>query len=167
MIKMGIVKEGSKAPAFSLPSDDAAGKRVSLKDFLGKYVILYFYPKDLTPGCTTQACDFRDRLPSFKKKGAVLLGISRDPVKRHSMFREKYELNFPLLSDEDGKVCEAYGVWKEKSLYGRKFMGIERTTFLIGPDGKILHILPKVKVTGHGEKVAELLAQARKTAAPK
>lgn len=154
------IHEGSKAPAFKLPSDD--GKTVSLKDFVGKFVILYFYPKDMTPGCTTQACDFRDQVVSLKKSSAVVLGISRDSVERHEKFRDKYDLNFPLLADEDGKVCEAYGVWQEKSLYGRKFMGIVRTTFVIDPQGKILKIIPKVKVTGHVRQVAELIAEARK-----
>lgn len=147
-----MLKEGDKAPAFKLPADD--GKEVSLKELKGKRVVLYFYPKDMTPGCTQEACDFRDSAAAFKKGKAVILGVSRDSVDRHQKFREKYELTFPLLSDEDGKVCEAYGVWKQKSLYGKKFMGIERTTFIIGPDGKIERIFPKVKVNGH---VSEIL----------
>jgi thioredoxin-dependent peroxiredoxin len=146
-----MLKPGSKAPAFSLLSD--SGDKVSLKDFKGKRVVLYFYPKDMTPGCTVEACDFRDHLPKFKKLKMVVLGISKDSVERHQKFIEKYGLPFPLLSDEDGKTCEAYGVWKEKSLYGRKFMGIERTTFLIGADGKIEKIYPKVKVKDHAEKI--------------
>lgn len=146
-----MLKEGDKAPSFSLTSD--GGETVSLKEFKGKTVVLYFYPKDMTPGCTQEACDFRDHQAKYKKAKAVVLGVSKDSVERHVKFRDKYELNFPLLSDEDGKVCEAYGVWKEKSLYGRKFMGIERTTFIIGPTGKIEKIFSKVKVKGHSEEV--------------
>jgi peroxiredoxin Q/BCP len=142
-----MLKEGSKAPAFTLVSD--AGEKVSLKDFAGKTVVLYFYPKDMTTGCTQQACDFRDAHPKFKKKDAVVLGISRDSQASHVKFRDKYELPFPLLVDAEGKVCEAYGVWKEKSMYGRKYMGIERTTVVIGPDGKVIKIFPKVKVKDH------------------
>ena len=141
------LKPGKKAPSFTLKATD--GSTVSLKDFKGKQVILYFYPKDMTPGCTQQACDFRDALPKFKKKKTIILGVSKDPVPRHVKFTEKYDLNFPLLADEDGKVCKAYGVMKPKSLYGRKFIGIERTTFVIGPDGKIEKIYPKVKVKDH------------------
>ncbi len=147
-----MLKEGSKAPAFKLESEKGP---VALKDFKGKTVVLYFYPKDLTPGCTVQACDFRDNLAKVKKAGAVVLGVSKDPIEKHGRFREKYELNFPLLSDEDGKVCKAYGVWQEKSLYGRKFMGIVRTTFVIDPAGKIKKIFPKVKVAGHADAVLE------------
>ena len=135
-----MLKEGDKAPAFTLVSDD--GSKVSLKDYKGKTVVLYFYPRDLTPGCTQQACDFRDSQTKYKKKKAVVFGVSKDPIDRHATFRDKYELNFPLLADEDGKVCEAYGVWKEKSLYGRKYMGIERTTFVIGADGKVVRSIP-------------------------
>lgn len=150
-----MLKEGSKAPAFTLVSDD--GSKISLKDYLGKSVIIYFYPKDMTPGCTVEACDFRDAAPKLKKLKAVVLGISRDSVERHQKFKEKYELNFPLLSDEDGTVCEAYGVWKEKSLYGRKFMGIERSTFIIDKSGKIEKIYNKVKVKGHSDEVLKAL----------
>jgi thioredoxin-dependent peroxiredoxin len=156
------IEEGSKAPAFSLPT--YGEKKISLKDFSGKFVVLYFYPKDLTPGCTTEACDFRDSVGELKKRDAVVLGISRDPVKKHESFRDKHALNFPLLSDENGKVCEAYGVWKEKSLYGRKFMGIERTTFVIDPAGKILKIFPKVKVTNHVATILELLGGGKSPA---
>ncbi len=148
------LKEGAKAPAFTLVSD--SGEKVSLADFKGKTVILYFYPKDLTPGCTQQACDFRDMSALLKKKKAVVLGVSKDPVATHGKFKDKHELNFPLLADEDGKVCQAYGVWQEKSLYGRKFMGIVRTTFVIRPDGVIGKIYPKVKVKDH---VASVLAE--------
>jgi thioredoxin-dependent peroxiredoxin len=150
---LNMLKEGDKAPSFSLLSD--SGEKVSLKDFKGKTVVLYFYPKDMTPGCTLQACDFRDDYRGFQKAKAVVLGISRDTAERHQAFIEKYKLPFPLLSDESGEVCEAYGVWKQKSLYGRKFMGIERTTFVIGPDGKIKKLYPKVKVKGHVSQVLD------------
>lgn len=148
-----MLKEGDKAPAFSLPA--GTGEKISLKELKGGMVVLYFYPKDLTPGCTQEACDFRDSRTAFKRLGAVVLGISRDSVASHQKFKARHELPFPLLADEEGKVCEAYGVWKEKSLYGRKFMGIERTTFVIGPDGRIARIFPKVKVKGHIDEVLE------------
>jgi peroxiredoxin Q/BCP len=145
-----MLKEGSKAPSFTLLSDE--GKKVSLKDFAGKTVILYFYPKDMTPGCTQEACDFNDTLPKFGKKLAVL-GVSKDGVESHAKFKAKHDLSFPLLSDPEGKVCEAYGVWQEKSLYGRKFMGIVRTTFVIDSNGKIAKIYPKVRVKDHVSEV--------------
>ena len=148
-----MLKEGSKAPAFSLVSDTDV--KVSLKDFKGQTVIVYFYPKDLTPGCTQQACEFRDSAKALGKLDVVVLGISRDPVGTHRKFKEKFKLPFALLSDEEGKACAAYGVWQEKSLYGRKFMGIVRTTFVIGPDGRIARIFPKVKVKGHVAQVLE------------
>jgi peroxiredoxin Q/BCP len=151
-----MLKQGDKAPAFSVQSEDG---KLSLKDYKGKWVVLYFYPKDMTPGCTTQACDFQNNQARLKKAGAVVIGVSRDPVERHAKFREKYDLSFPLLADEDGSLCKAYGVWKEKSLYGRKFMGIERTTFVINPAGKIAKIIPKVKVKDHVEAVLEALAE--------
>lgn len=150
-----MLKVGDKAPAFTLKDD--TGTAVSLKDFKGKKVILYFYPKDLTPGCTVEACDFRDALSLIKKKKAVVLGVSKDSISLHEKFRDKHELNFPLLSDEDGKVCEAYGVWQEKSMYGKKYMGIARTTFVIGTTGKIEQIFEKVKVKGHSKEVLETL----------
>lgn len=148
-----MLEVGDKAPAFTL--EDDRGNKVSLKDFGGRPVILYFYPKDSTPGCTTEACDFRDAAPQWKKRKIQVLGVSRDPVASHGKFRDKHELNFPLLADVDGKVCEAYGVWKEKSLYGRKFMGIERTTFVIDEKGKIAHVFRKVKVAGHAKAALE------------
>lgn len=148
-----MLEAGKKAPAFTLPSDK--GEMISLKDFAGKKVILYFYPKDLTPGCTIEACDFRDASPKVKRKKAVVLGISRDPVKLHAKFRDKHNLNFPLLSDEDGKICEAYGVWQKKKFMGRSFMGIVRTTFLIDEQGKIEKVFPSVKVAGHIDEVLE------------
>jgi peroxiredoxin Q/BCP len=145
------VKEGSKAPAFTLPDDK--GKNISLKDFKGQTVILYFYPKDMTPGCTQEACDFRDSFARLKKLDAVVLGVSKDSPDRHKKFKEKEKLPFTLLSDEDGKVCALYDVWKEKSLYGKKYMGIERSTFIIGPEQKVNKIFSKVKVKGHVEEI--------------
>lgn len=154
---MADLKVGEKAPAFSI--EDASGNKVALKDFIGKKVVLYFYPKDMTSGCTTEACDFRDSLPEFKKLDAVVLGVSPDPVKSHVKFTEKHDLNFPLLSDVDKKVVEKYGVWKEKSMYGKKYMGVERTTFIIDEKGKIQKIFPKVKVKGHVEEVKKALQE--------
>ena len=144
---------GQAAPSFTLPRD--GGSEVSLSDFAGRIVVLYFYPKDDTPGCTTEAIDFSADIDAFAKAGAVVLGVSRDTVKKHEKFRDKHSLRVALLADEDGAVCEAYGVWGEKSMYGRTYMGIDRTTFLIGPDGKIARVWEKVKVKGH---VAEVLA---------
>ena len=151
-----MLNPGDKAPDFSLP--DQHNTVVSLKDFKGKSeVILYFYPKDDTPGCTREACNFRDSLKRFKKKNAVILGISNDDTGSHGKFADKYGLPFSLLSDASKKVVEAYGVYKEKSMYGKKYMGIERTTFVIGVDGKIKKIFPKVKVDGHTEEVLAAL----------
>lgn len=154
---MSELKPGMKAPSFSLVGLN--GEKVSLKNFLGKKVILYFYPKDLTSGCTKEACDFRDSLPQFENIDAVILGISKDDIKTHKKFQEKYSLPFDLLSDETGEVCEKYGVWKEKSMYGRKYMGIERTTFIIDEAGKIAKIFPKVKVNGHVNEILEFLGK--------
>lgn len=148
-------KPGAKAPAFKL-SDDS-GKAVSLSDFKGRKVILYFYPKDSTPGCTTESCDFRDNVNRFAKSGAAVLGLSADSVASHQRFKAKYGLNFPLLSDPDHKALDAYGVWQEKSLYGRKFMGIVRTTFIIDEDGRIARVFPRVKVGGHVDEVLAAL----------
>ena len=142
---------GDKAPSFMLPTD--GGGTVSLKDLKGQTVVLYFYPKDDTSGCTTEACAFRDALPDFSKVKAAVIGVSKDPVTKHDKFKEKYELNFPLGSDEEGKVCDAYGTWVEKSMYGRKYMGIERSTFLIDGKGVIRAVWRKVKVPGHIEEV--------------
>ena len=145
---------GALAPAFSGQTD--LGNTISLKDFRGKWLILYFYPKDQTPGCTVEACDFRDAFKDLKDAGALILGVSKDSVESHQKFVEKQKLNFPLLSDADGKICEAYGAWQEKSLYGRKFMGIVRCSFLINPEGRIAKVYPKVRVEGH---VAEILKE--------
>lgn len=149
------LKEGDKAPAFSAATN--GGGKLSLAEFKGKNVILYFYPKDDTPGCTKEACAFRDHFADFKKKGAVVLGVSVDPVKSHDKFVEKFKLPFTLLADEDKKIVEAYGVWGQKSFMGRKYMGIHRVTFLIGPDGKIRKIWPKVKPEEHAEEVLAAL----------
>ena len=145
------LKAGQKAPAFSLPNQD--GNVVSLSQFKGKKVVLYFYPKDDTPGCTKESCAFRDGMDEIRESGAVVLGVSGDSVDSHKKFAKKFNLNFPLLSDERKTVLQAYGVWKEKSLYGRKFMGIERTTFIIDEQGKIDDIFQKVKVDRHLEEV--------------
>lgn len=149
------MKVGQKAPNFSVKDD--SGKDVKLSDFKGKKVVLYFYPKDDTPGCTKEACNFRDGIDEIKKQGAVVLGVSADSVQSHQKFKTKFDLNFQLLSDADKKIVEDYGVWKEKSMYGRKYMGIERTTFVIDKDGKISHIFPKVKVAQHYDEVLEAL----------
>jgi thioredoxin-dependent peroxiredoxin len=151
------LKVGDKAPEFSLENGD--GTTVKLKDFKGKPVILYFYPKDNTSGCTKQACDFRDTQPAIRKAGAVVLGVSPDSVASHEKFAAKFELPFTLLSDPDHAVAEKYGVWVEKSMYGRKYMGIERTTFLIDEKGKVAEIWSKVKVPGHVETVVKALGR--------
>jgi len=145
------VEVGKKAPDLKLPTD--GGGTVSLKALRGKPVVLYFYPKDDTPGCTTEACGFRDNLPKFKRVKAEVIGISRDAVKSHDKFKAKYELPFTLASDEEGKASEAYGTWVQKSLYGRKYMGMERATFLIDKEGVVRNIWRKVKVPGHVEEV--------------
>ena len=145
------LKVGDKAPDFTLPKD--GGGKIALKDLKGKAVVLYFYPKDDTSGCTAEACAFRDAFPDFSKVKAAIVGISRDSVKSHDKFKAKHELPFTLASDEDGKVCEAYGTWVEKSMYGRKYIGIERATFLIDGKGVIRGIWRKVKVPGHAEEV--------------
>ncbi len=149
------LKVGSRAPAFSLPNEK--GQVVKLSELKGKKVVLFFYPKDNTSGCTKEACSFRDGLQAIRKRGAAVFGLSADSVASHQKFSNKYELNFPLLSDESKATIQAYGVWKEKSMYGRKYMGIERTTFLIAKDGIISHVFPKVKVEGHYEEVLEAL----------
>ncbi|WP_416144295.1 thioredoxin-dependent thiol peroxidase [Planococcus koreensis] len=151
-----IVSEGMAAPDFSLKNE--AGETVSLADFAGKkYVVLYFYPKDMTPGCTTQACDFRDAEKNFSELNAVILGVSADSEKQHTKFIEKHGLPFSLLVDEDHKISEAYGVWVEKKMYGKEFMGIERSTFLIDPTGTVIKEWRKVKVPGHIQEVLETI----------
>ena len=144
---------GDKAPAFNLPTD--GGGTLALEGLKGKTVVLYFYPKDDTPGCTTEAQGFRDAIKDFEKAGAVIVSASKDSVARHDKFKAKYDLPFHLVSDEDGTLCEAYGVWVEKNMYGRKYMGIQRATFLIDGTGVIREIWPKVKVKEH---TAEVLA---------
>ncbi len=145
------LKVGDKAPAFALKTD--GGGKVSLSGLKGQNVVLYFYPKDDTSGCTAEACGFRDNLPKFGKLDAVIIGVSRDSAESHDKFKTKHKLNFTLGADETGKVTEDYGVWVEKSMYGRKYMGIERATFLIDGKGKIAAIWRKVKVPGHVEEV--------------
>jgi peroxiredoxin Q/BCP len=147
---------GEPAPDFTLPDQD--GELVSLTSLRGRTVVLYFYPKAETPGCTTQACGMRDRAGDYSAAGAVVLGVSPDPVARLARFRDKHSLNFTLLSDEDHRVAEAYGVWVEKSMYGRTFMGNERTTFVIGPDGVVQEVLRKVRPAQHDELVLAALA---------
>lgn len=151
-----MLETGIKAPSFTLP--DQEGNKVSLSDFKGKKVVLYFYPKDNTPGCTTEACSFRDNLARVTSRGAAVVGISADSVQSHMKFRTKYDLPFPLLSDEKKEVLDAYDVWKKKSLYGRSFMGIVRTTYVIDEKGIIRHVFPKVKVRGHVDEVLEVLS---------
>jgi peroxiredoxin Q/BCP len=150
---MSELTVGAKAPAFSAP--DQSGKIVSLDDFKGKKVVLYFYPKDDTPGCTTQACSFRDEHSVFLKKGAVVLGVSPDSANSHTKFIEKFSLPFPLLADVDKTIAQAYGVWVEKSMYGKKYMGVERSTFVIDGNGKLAAIYRRVKPAEH---IAEVLA---------
>ena len=146
------VRVGEPAPDFTLPA--TTGGTISLADFRGKQpVVLYFYPKDDTPGCTKEACAFRDVWSEFQRKGAAILGVSTDSLKSHEKFKNKHALSFPLLSDEGAEVARRYGVWKEKSLYGRKFMGIERSTVVIGKDGRVRKLFPKVKVEGHIDEV--------------
>lgn len=146
---------GSVAPDFTLSDQD--GSDVSLSDYRGRKVVLYFYPKDDTSGCTTQACELRDRIQEFDAKEAVVLGISPDPVASHNKFHRKHDLNFTILADADHAVAETYGVWKEKSLYGRKYWGNERTTFVIDEDGRISDVLERVKPAAHAGQVLNLL----------
>ncbi|HMT11506.1 MAG TPA: thioredoxin-dependent thiol peroxidase [Ignavibacteria bacterium] len=150
-----MLEVGNKAPEFSLVAD--SGEKVSLKDYKGKKVILYFYPKDMTSGCTQEACDFRDNIKKFEKKNTVVIGVSPDDTKSHNKFKDKYELPFTLLSDESKKMLLDYGVWQEKSMYGRKYMGVVRTTFIIDEKGKIEKIFEKVKVPGHIDELLDSL----------
>lgn len=144
---------GEKAPDFQLPG--AGGKTLSLSDYHGQWVVLYFYPKDDTPGCTTEARDFSALAGEFSASNAVVIGVSRDTVAKHDKFRDKHDLTVELASDETGSVCEAYGVWVEKSMYGKTYMGIQRATFLIAPDGTLAETWPKVKVKGHAQDVLD------------
>jgi peroxiredoxin Q/BCP len=152
-----MLEVGKKAPVFSLPA--ASGKKVALKDLAGKRVVLYFYPKDDTPGCTTEAMNFRDEALRFGKLNAVVFGVSKDSVESHCKFINKHGLNFDLLSDVDGKVVEKYGAWGEKNMYGKKSMGIIRTTVVLDEEGVVQKIFPKVRVDGHVEKVLEALEE--------
>jgi peroxiredoxin Q/BCP len=154
-----MLEVGKKAPAFALESSD--GGKVKLADHGGKLVVVYFYPRDNTPGCTVEAQEFRDAVPALKKLGAVVLGVSKDSIASHCKFRDKYELNFPLLSDPDGTMLEAYGAWGDKVLYGKKSKGIIRSTVLIGKDGKVLQHWPKVSVKGHVAAVLEAVRAAK------
>lgn len=149
-----MIEEGQKAPEFS--AKDETGALHRLKDYRGKHVVLYFYPRDDTPGCTKEACGFRDGLGELSKMGAVVLGVSRDDAKSHQKFKTKYRLNFPLLVD-DGAISDAYGAWVEKHMYGRTYMGMQRATFLIGPDGKVAKVWPKVSPDMHAAEVYEAL----------
>ena len=151
-----MVSEGEPAPEFSLTSD--AGDEVSLSDFRGRPVVLYFYPKDDTPGCTTQACGIRDAYDEFERAGAVVLGVSPDGVREHVKFKEKYELPFTLLADPEHEVADRYGVWAEKRYRGRTYMGVSRTTFLIGPDGTVVKVIQDVKPDAHADDVLSALA---------
>src|SRR5438128_3313432 len=153
--KARSLKIGQKAPDFTVLND--AGQKVKLSELKGKKVVLYFYPKDDTPGCTVEACAFRDGIDEIKKRGAIVLGVSIDSVESHKKFKNKFDLNFLLLADTEKKLAEAYGTWKEKSMYGKKYMGIERTTFIIDEQGKISHIFPKVKVDQHYDQVLDAL----------
>jgi len=152
------MKVNDKAPAFSLLDQD--GNKVSLKDFTGKTVVLFFYPKADTPGCTVEACGFRDTYKKIQATGTVILGISADTSAKQKKFEEKFKLPYPLLADTEKKVCESFGVIQEKSMYGKKYMGIARMTFIIGPTGKIQHIYEKVKPEGHAEEVLAYLKTA-------
>ncbi len=154
-----MLEVGDKAPDFCLPNQDE--NEVCLRDLKGKWVVLYFYPKDNTPGCTTEACDFTANLPAFEDLDAVILGVSPDSPKKHRNFIEKKALGITLLSDEDKKVLEEYGVWQLKKMCGREYMGVVRTTYIIDPDGKIAEVWKNVKVKGHVDKVRERLAELK------
>ena len=154
-----MIKEGRKAPAFNVESSD--GGKVSLKDLAGQYAVIYFYPKDNTPGCTIEANDFNKARKKLEKLDAVVLGVSKDSIESHGKFVGKYKLKFPLLSDPSGKMLEKYDAWGEKNMYGKKFMGIIRSTVVIGPDGKVIKHFPKVKVKGHVDAVIDVLKEAQ------
>ncbi len=152
---MTELKSGDKAPDFTLPTDGDGD--LTLSDYRGQKVVLYFYPKDDTSGCTQESCDFRDNAPDFEKINVQIVGISKDSIARHDKFKAKYGLNFPLVSDESCALCEKYGVWVEKNMYGRKYMGIERSSFLIDEKGQIIKIWRKVKVNGHADDVLQTI----------
>jgi peroxiredoxin Q/BCP len=156
------IEAGDTAPDFTLPNQD--GEQVTLSHLRGKPVVLYFYPKADTPGCTTQACGIRDHRDDYAKAGAVVVGVSPDPVKRVAKFADKHDLDFTLLADEDHAVCEQYGVWVEKSMYGRKYMGVQRTTFIIDPEGKVVKVFPKVQPKKHDDLVLAALEELRAAA---
>ena len=151
------IEPPKKAPAFNLTADD--GSKVRLSELVGSPVVLYFYPKDDTPGCTKEACAFRDQQAKLKEAGAVVLGVSPDDVDSHVKFKKKYKLNFPLLVDENHKVAEKYGAWREKNMYGKKSMGIQRSTFLIDAKGKVAKLWKRVKVDGHDQQVLDALGE--------
>lgn len=153
------LKEGTKAPAFTALDD--RGREVRLDDHHGRLLVLFFYPKDDTPGCTAEACDFRDHLVRVKRTGARVLGVSPDGADSHAKFKSKHGLTFPLLADEDKRICRAYRVWKKKSMYGRQYMGVERTTYIVGPDGMIARVFAKVRVPGHVDAVLAALKELK------
>lgn len=153
------IEPGKRAPDFTLAADD--GKKVRLSELKGRPIVLYFYPKDDTPGCTREACAFRDQRSQIQDLGAIVLGISPDTVESHARFRDKYELNFPLLADPDHKVAEKYGAWREKNMYGKRSMGIQRSTYLIDADGKIAALWKRVSVDGHDEQILKALQELR------
>ena len=152
-----MLEVGKKAPQFILPDSD--GNKISLKDYLGEKIVLYFYPKDNTSGCTQESCDFRDSISNFSKIKVTVLGVSKDSQSSHIKFRDQYALNFPLLSDVGLQVIQKYDVWKEKSMYGKKYMGVQRTTYLIDEKGKIEKIYNKVKVSGHIDQILKDLGE--------
>ena len=156
-MEKNVIKEGDRVPRFSLPADD--GTTVTQESLRGRNTILYFYPKDDTPGCTTEACDFRDAFPRFGQGDADVIGVSPDNVESHRKFKKKFNLPFKLLADEQHQLADAFGVWKEKTLYGRTYMGIERTTVLIDREGRVARIFPKVRVPGHVEAVENALKE--------
>ena len=157
-----MLEQGTSAPDFELPDQD--GDAVKLSDLKGQTVVLYFYPKADTPGCTTQACGVRDHLPDYEQAGVRVLGVSPDPVKRVKKFHDGQSLNFTLLADEDHSVADTYGVWAEKSMYGKTYWGVQRATFIIGPDGDVAHVIPKVSPKTHDEQALAALADLREAA---
>jgi thioredoxin-dependent peroxiredoxin len=154
-----MLEEGKQAPAFSLKSDD--GEKISLSGFKGKYLVIYFYPRDDTPGCTLEAQAFNKALAQLDRLGAAVVGISKDTLESHCKFRDKYRLKFPLLSDPDGKVIEKYGAWGEKNMYGKKSMGIVRSTVIVDPQGKVAKVFPRVKVAGHVDAVVDTIKKLK------